>query len=144
MQDIVNEVLKFLGSIPDLLWQSLAASIVISPAFQSVKHWFEMQNEKVILGIVTLIGTLVSFAAYFADSHPGNPWLVALRTAVIGFTNLPVYYLAVKPIYKKLTAANDAANTYVAQASSAIVPAGGIPEPIVTAALPPQGDQFDH
>lgn len=122
-----QQVLHFLNAVPGGAWAAILSSPFLSGALQGIKHWLSVQNEKLMLGIVTVICFLAGVAYYLHQTYPSNPMIVGAYTAILGFTTQPFYYLFIKPFYKKATDKTALAAIGEQDLHSAVIPAGGIP-----------------
>lgn len=130
---ILNAVLNFFNSIPAEAWGMLAEVIVaafaVSPVMVAVKKWFSVDSEKKMMGLVILGSMFASVGLYLRSIPEFSPWFVAVQGMLVFACTQPVYYLFIKPLFRKLGA------TFTIQiqraknfneARSAIVPAGGL------------------
>lgn len=122
-----HQLLHFLNAVPGGAWSAILASPFLSGALQGVKHWLSIQNEKLMLGVVTVICFLAGVAYYLHQAYPTNPMIVGAYTAILGFTTQPFYYLFIKPLYKKATDKTALAAIGEQDLHTAAIPPGGVP-----------------
>lgn len=125
MNDFITSIVNAINKIPPGTWQALAASGVISPTLQAIKHWFSIESEKYMVFLMIFASGVTAAVAYILNTPNQNPTIIALHTAIIGFITTPFYYYIVKPLYLKFI-------SEVAQAKK-------LNEDIKSAAVPPEG-----
>lgn len=131
---ILNAVLNFFNSVPSEAWGMLievvVASFAVSPIMVAVKKWFAVDSEKKMMGLVILGSMFASVGLYLRGVPEFSPWFVAVQGMLVFACTQPVYYLFIKPLFRKLgatvTIQIQKAKGYN-EARSAIVPAGGLP-----------------
>jgi hypothetical protein len=124
---LLNETVIVFAQVPSGFWQVLLASGVLSPFLKAVQHWWDIQSEKLMIGLVILFAFVAAGLHYLLTTPSGNPSIIAVQTALIGFTMQPIYFLAVKPLYRYLTDRFGAAKDILDELKTASVPAAGLP-----------------
>jgi hypothetical protein len=142
-----QSLLNLINSVPaatwDILVETLASAVLVSPVMVAIKKWFSVDGEKKMMFLVILGSMLASAGLYLREVPELAPWVVVVQGWLIFATTQPVYFLFVKPLIrsiKKRFAAAIAKATALNEVKSAAVPPQGLP---VTSAAP-VFDDFSH
>lgn len=135
MQEVLhylNQAVSQFHNIPAGFWQALIASGVLSPLIKIWKHFRITKKEKEIAewamyGLTIVVAFAVAVFQYLLTTHPQNPQIIALHTAVLSFMLQPVYMFVVKPTWNYLSSKNAAAAAFNSEVKSAAIPAEGLP-----------------
>lgn len=129
---LTNDAARALHQIPAGTWQAILASGTLTPLLH-VAHRVRVTRKEKEIGEISmlLISILVAFTAavlqYLFTKHPADPKIIALHTAVLGFTMTPTYIILVKPTWAYLTGKYGEASQLEDELKSALVPAEGLP-----------------
>ena len=123
-----------LNQVPPAFWplavQTVISAVIVSPLALTIKKWWKIEGEKVMMFIVILGSIVTAVIAYLQDDPKYGPWLVAVQGGLTFATTQPVYYLFVKPLYSGLAswfASQVAQAAQLNDVKSAAVPASGLP-----------------
>lgn len=124
---LLNEAVTTYQKIPAGFWQALLASGVLVPLLNVYKKIHLTRREQQLTAeamhvIVIAASFLVAFAQYMLTSHPNDPRIIFLHTAVLSFMTQPVYLGLVKPLWA--WSANRFGNS---ELKRAVIPADGLP-----------------
>lgn len=145
--ELLQAGLSFLNTIPSEAWNILAEVIVgalaVSPVMLAIKKWLSIDGEKKMMFLVIFGSMLASAGLYLRGIPQFAPWFVAVQGTLVFAFSQPVYYLFVKPLYRKLGASltvqiNKAKD--LNEAKTAAVPAGGLPVPTTPQVI----EDFSH
>lgn len=129
-----QQTLHTLNSIPEAAWnviiQSVASAVVVSPLFLGVKKWFSIDSPKKMVFLVMLGSMAAAAIAYLVTVPQFAPWFILVTGWLTFATTQPVYHYFAKPFFTWLGAwitgkVNDA--KAINEAKSAAVPATGLP-----------------
>jgi hypothetical protein len=129
-----QQILDTLNQVPADVWgyviQIIVSAVIVSPVALALKKWWKINGEIVMMGIV-ILGSVLSAVLIYLQSDPRfAPWIVAVQGGLTFATTQPVYYLAVKPLYRQLSAwftSQVAEAVELNEVKSAAVPATGLP-----------------
>jgi hypothetical protein len=132
MLNTLNNIVNYYHQIPPGFWQALIASGILSPLVHAWHQVHVTRKEKEIADwAMIIIVILVAFAAsvfqYLLTTHPSNPTVIAMHTAVVGFMMTPLYIIVVKPLWTWLSKKSAAADIYNSQLKSSLIPSTGLP-----------------
>lgn len=144
---LANEVALLVHKVPAGFWQALLASGVLAPVLNVYKHLHFTRKEREVEARVMHVAVvaaafLLSTGQYLLATHPADPRIIALHTAVLGFMTQPVYFFLLKPLLKyawaPLALKFSEAARLEAELKSATVPPEGLPAAPTTPALTPK------
>jgi hypothetical protein len=131
---IISQVNSLVGSIPsgtwDILLQSAIGAVTVSPIALGIKKWFSIDSDKKMVLIVTIGSFLAAASAYLLTVPKFAPWIILLQGWITYGVSQPVYYIVVKPFFKRLGAflvEKVTAVTLLNEARAAAVPSTGLP-----------------
>lgn len=124
----MTQVIATLNAIATHIpWDLVIASGILSPLLLSIKHWLSIQNEKVIMTLVLILGGIGSAATYLLTTPTTDPSVIAIHALMISAMSQPIYFLAIKPAAKWLGGELAKAAAFDAEVKSAAIPATGLP-----------------
>lgn len=121
-----QQIITYLHHIPVGTWQALGVVAVQSPALKAVKHWLDIQSEKVMIGLVLLVSFIAATGGYLLSTPSASPTIIALHTAVLGGLSTPFYVYIVKPLWSVFVS-DPRISQIESEVRSAAEPAGGVP-----------------
>lgn len=130
MQSIIN----FFHSVPVGFWAFLAGSGIVSGGLQLIKHYFSLQQDKVITTVLGVLSFVIVVVDNFLSATKANPSLLGVRTAsIVGGASL-FYRYALKPFYNLLLDARALRATTATNVTNVTIPESHIAQADVAAA----------
>ena len=134
MDQIIPTINNALVSVPNEYWNMFVeivfTALITSSALTGLKRWWDLHNEKIMITL-TICGTMLAGAVtYLAGVQPFSKWAALLQGVLVFAASQPIYFLVLKPLFKKIGAWWTSQLTKVAlnqEAKSAVVPDGGLP-----------------
>lgn len=143
MPDQLKQALDFVNSLPPEVWpivtEIIVSALVVSPVMLGIKKWFSIDGEKKMVIFVMIGSMIASIVAYMLTVPEFAPWLILVQGWLVFATTQPVYYLFIKPLFRRIgTWFTDQITkaAAISEAKAAAVPADGLP-------LPGTGNMFD-
>lgn len=134
MQNIFHDALQALNNVPASAWdiviQTIISAVTVSPIALGIKKWFSIESEKKMMLIVMVGSFITGASAYLLTVPEFAPWIIIVQSWLIYATTQPVYFLFIKPIFKRLGVwFTDQVSkaTMVHEAKAAAVPPEGLP-----------------
>lgn len=130
----LHQVLNILNTIPADVWsvvvEIIVSALVVSPLFIGIKKWWNINGE-IKMFLLVFAGSFVAAVSAYALTIPQfAPWIILVQGWLIFATTQPVYFLAAKPLFRRLGAwfsdQISKAST-INEAKAASVPSGGLP-----------------
>lgn len=129
-----QNILHTLNSIPPSVWsvlvQSVVSALVVSPVFVAIKKHYEIDREKIMLGLVIIGSFFAASIAYLITVPTFAPWIILAQGWITLGIAQPVYIYGAKPLFNKLGAwftGKMIEASGIVEARSAAVPATGLP-----------------
>lgn len=137
LHSLLNTLNGIVAGIPtearSLAVETIASAFAVSPVMSGIKRKLDIEDpkrrEKIMVVLVIAGSMLASVGLYLRSTPEFAPWFIAVHGMLIFACTQPVYYLFIKPLFRKLgtsLAVQIQKAKNLNEARSAIVPAEGL------------------